>query len=263
MARGPKKHLKRLNAPSHWMLDKMGGVWAPRPSTGPHKMRESLPLILILRNRLKYALNGREVNSIVMQRLIKVDGKVRTDKTFPAGFMDVVKIEKTNETFRLLYDVKGRFVLHLITPIEGEYKLCKVKRAQIGKKGMPYIATHDARTIRFPDPDIKVDDTVRVNIATGKVEDILKFDSGNLCMITGGHNIGRVGIIQSREKHPGSHEIVRVRDAAGHDFATRKTNVFIIGKGSEASVSLPKQKGLRKSIIEEQEAREKAKPIAA
>merc|ERR1711924_457786 len=29
MSRGPKKHLKRLNAPKHWMLDKMGGVWAP------------------------------------------------------------------------------------------------------------------------------------------------------------------------------------------------------------------------------------------
>jgi hypothetical protein len=24
---GPKKHLKRLNAPSHWMLDKLGGVF--------------------------------------------------------------------------------------------------------------------------------------------------------------------------------------------------------------------------------------------
>lgn len=261
MARGPKKHLKRLNAPSHWMLDKMGGVWAPRPSTGPHKLRESLPLILILRNRLKYALTGREANAIVMQRLIEVDGKVRTDKTFPAGFMDVINIEKTNETFRLLYDIKGRFVLHLITKAEGEYKLCKVRRQQLGQKGIPYIATHDARTIRFPDPDVKMDDTVRVNIKTGKVEDVLKFEVGNLCMITGGHNIGRVGIIQLREKHPGSHEIVRVRDASGHDFATRKTNVFIIGKGSEPSVSLPKAKGLRKSIIEEQEARDKAKPV--
>lgn len=263
MARGPKKHLKRLNAPSHWMLDKMGGVWAPRPSTGPHKLRESLPLILILRNRLKYALTGREANAILMQRLIKVDGKVRTDKTFPAGFMDVIGIDRTNETFRLLFDTKGRFVLHLITKEEGAYKLCKVKRQQTGMKGVPYIATHDARTIRYPDPLIKVDDTVRVNIASGKVDDVLKFEVGNLCMITGGHNIGRVGIIQMREKHPGSHEIVRVRDALGHDFATRKGNVFIIGKGSEASISLPKGKGLKKSIIEEQEAREKAKPILA
>jgi hypothetical protein len=34
MARGLKKHLKRLNAPKHWMLDKLGGVFAPKPSTG-------------------------------------------------------------------------------------------------------------------------------------------------------------------------------------------------------------------------------------
>ena len=27
MARGPRKHLKRLNAPKHWMLSKMDGIW--------------------------------------------------------------------------------------------------------------------------------------------------------------------------------------------------------------------------------------------
>ena len=87
MARGPKKHLKRLNAPKHWMMGKMGGVWAPRPSSGPHKLRESLPLIIILRNRLKYALTKTESNAICMEGLVKVDGKVRTDEGFPAGFM--------------------------------------------------------------------------------------------------------------------------------------------------------------------------------
>lgn len=69
------------------MLDKLGGTFAPRPSTGPHKLRESLPLVIFLRNRLKYALNNTEVTKIVMQRLIKVDGKVRTDINYPTGFM--------------------------------------------------------------------------------------------------------------------------------------------------------------------------------
>ncbi|KAG6736659.1 hypothetical protein POTOM_060466 [Populus tomentosa] len=86
-ARGLKKHLKRLNAPKHWMLDKLGGAFAPKPSSGPHKSRECLPLILILRNRLKYALTYREVIAILMQRHVLVDGKVRTDKTYPSGFM--------------------------------------------------------------------------------------------------------------------------------------------------------------------------------
>ena len=64
MARGPKHHLKRVNAPKHWMLGKMDGAFAPRPSTGPHKLRECLPLILILRNRLKYAITGMEAKQI-------------------------------------------------------------------------------------------------------------------------------------------------------------------------------------------------------
>jgi hypothetical protein len=85
--RGPKKHLKRLNAPKHWMLDKMGGIYAPKASCGPHKGRESLPLVIILRNRLKYALTKREVTQICMQKLVKVDGKTRTDSRFPTGFM--------------------------------------------------------------------------------------------------------------------------------------------------------------------------------
>jgi len=72
------------------MIDKLGGAFAPKPSSGPHKARECLPLILILTNRLKYALTYREVISILMQRQVMVDGEVRTDKTYPFGFMDVV-----------------------------------------------------------------------------------------------------------------------------------------------------------------------------
>lgn len=68
-------------------LPKAPLLQAPRPSTGPHKLRECLPLIIFLRNRLKYALTGDEVKKICMQRFIKIDGKVRTDITYPAGFM--------------------------------------------------------------------------------------------------------------------------------------------------------------------------------
>jgi small subunit ribosomal protein S4e len=257
MPRGPKKHLKRLNAPRHWLLAKMGGVFAPRPSAGPHKLRECLPMIVLLRNRLKYALTKREVTVIVMQRTIKVDGKVRTDAHYPTGFMDVVSIDKTSEHFRLLYDTKGRFFLHAVTPEEAKYKLAKVKRVQLGAKGIPFLVTHDGRTVRYPDPLIKVNDTVKLDLETGKITDFVKFDVGNLCMITGGHNMGRIGIVEHRERHPGSYDIVHVKDAAGQTFATRGSNVFIIGKATKSLVSLPRKKGVRQTILQEQAHRQK------
>lgn len=247
--------MKRLYAPKHWMLDKLSGVFAPKPSPGPHKLRESLPTVIFLRNRLKYALTYTEAKKICAQRLIKIDGKVRTDMVFPAGFMDVISIEKTNEFFRLIYDVKGRFAVHRITKEEAKYKLCKVKKVLVAPKGVPMVVTHDGRTIRYPDPHVKVNDTIRLNLETMRIEDYIKFDSGNLVMITGGHNLGRVGTITSRERHPGSFDIVHVKDAANNTFATRLSYVFLIGKGNKPWVSLPADKGVRKTITEEREKR--------
>jgi len=255
MARGIIKHLKRMYAPKHWMLDKLGGIWAPRPSTGPHKLRECLPLIILLRNRLKYALNTKDVKYILKQRLVKVDGKARTDKTFPAGFMDVIGIEKTNEFFRLLYDVRGRFAIHRITAEEAKYKLCRVKTLAMGAKKVPYIITHDGRTIRYPDPGVAVNDVVQLDLESGKMTNYVKFETGNLAMINGGKNTGRVGVIVSREKHQGSFDIVHLKDSAGHMFATRLGNVFVIGEGNRPLVSLPKRKGIKMSILEERALR--------
>jgi small subunit ribosomal protein S4e len=263
MVRGPKKHLKRLNAPKHWMLDKLTGSFAPRPSSGPHKLRECLPLVLFVRNRLKYALTYDEAKKIMKQRLIKVDGKVRTDMTFPAGFMDVITVEKTGEYFRLIYDVKGRYSVHRIQKDEAAYKLCKVRKIGVGPKGVPFIVTHDARTIRYPDPLVKVNDTIKLDIASGKIVDHIKFDSGNLCMVTGGHNMGRVGTVTHRERHPGSFDIVHVKDSAGQTFATRLNNIFIIGKGNKSVISLPRGNGVKKTIAEERDLRLAAKQKAA
>ncbi len=55
-----------------------------------------------------------------------------------------------------------------------------MKRVQVGPKGVPFLVTNDGRTIRYPDPLVKVHDTIQVDIATGKIIDFIKFDSGEL-----------------------------------------------------------------------------------
>jgi small subunit ribosomal protein S4e len=109
MVRGPKKHLKRLNAPKHWMLAKMGGIWAPKPAAGPHKSRECLPLSIILRNRLKYALTRKEALMVVMQKLVNVDGKVRTELNFPAGFMGECLLLSADRRRNIIVSLQGAF----------------------------------------------------------------------------------------------------------------------------------------------------------
>merc|ERR1719272_913396 len=174
---------------------------------------------------------------------------------YPAGFMDVGQIEKTKENFRMLYDTKSKFCLHKVSADEASYKLGKVKKVKRGPKGIPYAITHDGRTLRYPDPDVKPNDTVRVDINSGKILDHAKFEIGNVVMICGGNSMGRVGVITHRERHPGSFEIVHMKDAVGHNFSTRLRNVCVIGKGNKPWISLPKGNGIKLSIIEDRNAK--------
>jgi len=251
MPRGPKKHLKRLNAPKHWALGKMGGIWAPKPSAGPHRQRECLPVAVVLRDRLKYALTNKECMQICMERCVKVDGKVRTDHNYPAGFMDIIELEKSGDRFRLMYNTKGMYVLHRITAEDAKFKLCRINKIFVSANKIPVAVTHDGRTIRYPDPDVKVNDTVKVDIASGKMSDILKFELGAMVMLIRGNNVGRVGQLMHIEKHPGSFDIVTVRDVKGNSFATRLNNVFVVGSGNHPQVSLPKGRGIKKTILQE------------
>ena len=173
--------------------------------------------------------------------------------------MDVISIDKTGENFRLIYDTKSRFAVHCITPEEVKYKLCKVRKIFVGTKGIPHLVTHDAPTIHYPDPLIKVNDTIQIDLETGKITDFIKFDTGNLCMVTGGANLGRIGVITNRERHPGSFDVFRVKDASGNSFATRLSNISVIGKGNKPWISLPHRKRIHLTIAEERDKRLAAK----
>lgn len=210
---------------------------------------------------------------IVMRRLIEVDHKVRTDINYPAGFMDVISIQKTDEKFRLLYDVKGRFTVHHLSAEESKFKLCKVIRVTTGSKAsigrnpavagaagsIPLAVTHDGRTIKYCDPLTSIGDTIKLDLTTGKATDLVKLEPGNVCMITQGSNKGRVGVLTAREKHPGSFEIAHLKDRKGNSFVTRAGNVFVIGEGVKPWISLPRAKGIRLTVLEERDATTKGK----
>jgi small subunit ribosomal protein S4e len=118
-------------------------------------------------------------------------------------------------------------------------------------------SSNEVCSIRYPDPAIRVNDTVKVDLETGKITEFIAFDSGCLAMITGGRNMGRVGVITHRERHDGGFDIVHLQDVIGNKFATRLSNVFVIGT-DKAWVSLPKGKGVKLTIAEERDRRRAA-----
>jgi small subunit ribosomal protein S4e len=128
----------------------------------------------------------------------------------------------------------------------------------MGPKGIPYLVTHDGRTLRFPNPLIKSHDTIKLNLRTNEIMTYYKFETGCKVMITGGNNIGRVGTLERVEKHEGSYDIVHVKDENGLEFSTRLQNVFVIGD-KKIEIALLKNHN-KLSIVQERDARESRRP---
>lgn len=85
--------------------------------------------------------------------------------------------------------------------------------------------------------------------------EFIKCEVGNLCTVTGGRSQGRVGVITHLERKQGAQCIVSVRDKKGHTFATLIKNIFVLGEGDKSLVTLPKDKGIRLSNVEDRALR--------
>jgi len=57
------------------------------------------------------------------------------------------------------------------------------------------------------------------------------------------------------EHHPGSYEIVHIKDGKGNQFATRLTNIFVVGQGKKPLIKMPKYDGQKLTLIQERNAK--------
>ncbi len=250
MARmGGRRHLKTLAAPKFWPVRQRAGVFTVKPRPGPHPIERSIPLLIIVRDVLGYAKTGREARKLIAEGHFKVDGRVRRDYKFPVGFMDVLEIVDTGEKYRILPYPMHVFTLHPISDEEARFKLCRIEDKSTVKGGHVQLHCHDGRNvlIRVSDPTraeeakpYKTLGTLKISIPEQEVLDYVPLEVGNLAIVFGGRNVGRVGRIVSIQRGMGrKRSIVTLEDARGEKFQTSLEYVFVIGKGGEPLISLP------------------------
>jgi small subunit ribosomal protein S4e len=237
--KGGASHLKRMPAPAFWPIHPKEFQWAPKPNPGPHPANLCLPLAVVLRDSLGYAKSSREARVILADGRVKVDGKTRRDRKYPAGLMDVIDLPDANEAYRVV-PVKGKGLAPVrITKEEAKFKLCRIEAKSTLRKGQVQLNLHDGRNLLIRVADAKnaaedvykVHDTLRLGIPTQKILTHLKFAEGNYAVVTAGRNIGRHGkiakIVQATATRPAT---VAIQDPTGETFETVADYVFVVGE---------------------------------
>ena len=223
--RGQSKHIKRIAIPKAVPLtNKKDYVWVINHSPGPHSKKHSAPLLLFIRDILGFAKTAREARNILNSRLVSIDGVIRTDPDFPVGLFDIIHFSKSDKYYQILIDNKARLLPKEIE--KSDKKLLKVVGKTTIEKGKTSVALHDGKNL-FAD-NVRVGDSLLLNLSNKKIEKVLKLEKGATCMITEGKHAGTtaklVDIIERKEGKPAEAKL----GSKDGEFITVAKYLFVI-----------------------------------
>lgn len=237
--KGKTGRLKRKPAPDFWPIHKKEYTWVVKPASGPHSLENCLSLTLVLRDILGVAKTKKEAGMILSEGKVLVDGKVRRKADFPVGLMDVISLPDLNTHYRIVPSHKG-LSLSPVSKADAGFKLCRVEDKTLVSNGVQ-VALHDGSNIlvKVADPKNPTEvlyetfDILKLNLPDKEVVDVVKTRVGNLAIITGGKNIGKMGRIvevEETEAKKRRQALAVIEDDKGARYQTILDFVFSIGE---------------------------------
>jgi small subunit ribosomal protein S4e len=238
------EHQKRLTAPEPWGIRKKEYKFITKTAPGPHNS-QALPLAVWLRDQLGYAQNMKEVQRILNDKQVILNGRVCKDPRRGIGLFDVISMPGLQKHFLILQDNRGKIVAKEIPAEQAQTRLCKVKGKTIIPGGRIQLNLRYGANILVGDRTVKPSDTVIVTLGDPqnpeasrfKVVDHYPFAVGNYAMVIGGKHRGRIGKIVGIEKRPGSisTQVVLEDETEKALFDTVERYTFMVGRTREAA----------------------------
>ena len=232
---GGKRHLKRYVVSKHIPIHKKAFKYAVRPSPGPHAANDSIPVAILLRDMFQFARNMSEVKRILFERNVVIDGRIKTNRKHPVGFMDVLSLPKMQKYYRMIYTPKKGLRAISITEKETTEKLCQIMNKTTIKSGLTQLNLHDGRNIILSKGDSQnatysTHDTIKISLPKQEIIEKYELKVGNYGFVTSGRWMGAHGIIEEISTHDTKKtKTVTLSTPEGEKLVTLYRYIFVVG----------------------------------
>ncbi|HLD85019.1 MAG TPA: 30S ribosomal protein S4e [archaeon] len=216
--------MKRLLAPKFWPVKRKEKKFVGTPSPGPHSSNFCIPMTVLLRDVFSFAADAKEARTILTSRKVKINGKVKTDKNYPVGLMDIVEVG--NHVHRVVVGKDGLYVSEIDK--KDAFQMLQIRNKSIVKKSKVQLNFHDGTNILADGKSYSTGDVLVVK--DGKISDVLPFEKGAAALIIKGNNAGITGKIGSIIIKKGSHKNEVILETKKRKLLVPKDYIFILGK---------------------------------
>ncbi|MGM5485268.1 MAG: hypothetical protein ACQEP1_05350 [Nanobdellota archaeon] len=189
-----KRHLKILNVPRTWSMEKKGTPYVLKPllSRSPEN---SVTLKYVFKNMLGIAMTKKEVSDILQNNYIFVNGVRKNDPKDILGLMDVLQIKSDDRNYRLILNEKGKFELVKISEKESALRPSKIIGKSILKGGKVQLNFMNGYNVMVDKDEYKVGDVLVLELPSKKIRDKISMEKGAYVYLVGGSHVGVTGKI--------------------------------------------------------------------
>jgi len=223
-----KKHMKRIAMPKTWQIKRKGIKFITRPNPGAHKLSESMPLNLILKQILGIETT-KESKAIIYSNDVLVNGTARTEHRYNTGLLDVISFPKTKKHYRIILNKNAKIDTIEIPEKEAKLKPCRILDKTVLKGNKIQLNLHGGINITLDKNDYNTGDTLIITFPKLEIKEHIKFEKGSFIMLSGGKYAGKMGNILDIEGNK-----IKFKSTGGNDYETLKRFAFVIGKKKAA-----------------------------
>lgn len=189
-------HLKRNKAPKNWPIPKKGTAYVVRPLSS---IRESVPIMIILRDMLKIAENRKEVKKAIHEKNILLNDRRVTDEKQGVYLLDKITIVPAKKHYQLTVSELGKFELQEVKDSEAHSKVSKVVNKRLLKNKKIQINLKDGKNF-LSDLKCETNDSVLIDFKGKKLTKCIPLKEKSEILVFAGKHTGKRGVLESLDK---------------------------------------------------------------
>jgi len=222
-------YLKRQKMRKFWPVPRKGTKYL---AVALHEKKNSIPLVVVLRDILKFVKNKREILKLIRDKKISVNWKIIKEANYPIMLFDCISFPSIKKNYRAVFRNK-KIAFDEISEKHSERRNYRIiGKKMIGEK-IIQLSLNGGRNLRCTKGETaNVGEFVIFNLKENKVEKFVSLKKGSKIVVINGKHIGTHGEIENINEE-GHNKIAEISSVGREKIKVNIQNLFLIGGSSE------------------------------
>ena len=182
-------HLKRQGIGKFWPIPRKGTKYL---AVSTHNQKESIPLVVVMRDILKFVRNKKELKRILNEKQVFINHKQIKETNYPVCLFDVISFPKIKKNYRASLSKNKKMILEEISDKDAETKVYKIINKKILPKGKLQLNLMQGKNI-ISDKKVNIGDSVVLNLKNDEIVKAIPLEKGRRVFALRGKHAGSSG----------------------------------------------------------------------